>query len=226
MVVHVLPELVQLKQCRSVFFSHNNLHSFAQLERLAKALPPQITEVRIEHNPVSRLSLTRRFIVHRMPHLSRVDGAPVSAEDREAGEALLKQSDRLKAKRPKLYSNLASLKRGGSMHSKLGLTSAMQAAAAAQANGDGGGNGREGGAGRSRDRGGSRDGPTDGEGRSLPSGSGDRDARRRGDGSGGDSPAVGSDAGGGFGFLQSPRTPATPATPAGNGGGDDGSSLR
>ncbi|XP_069772401.1 leucine-rich repeat-containing protein 9 isoform X3 [Narcine bancroftii] len=82
-----LNNLYQLVKLQRLFIGGNKIQDLGELEKLDSL--PNLIELSVVENPVSRKMLYRPFLVFHLMNLQVLDGVPVSSEEKERAELLL-----------------------------------------------------------------------------------------------------------------------------------------
>lgn len=84
-MIEKLGPLISLKRLRCLFIGNNLIASFGEIERLAEL--PDLQELVLVGNPIHQQHAStgnwRREVVRRLPGLKKLDGLPVTDDDRE-----------------------------------------------------------------------------------------------------------------------------------------------
>ncbi|XP_078672195.1 leucine-rich repeat-containing protein 9-like isoform X1 [Branchiostoma floridae x Branchiostoma belcheri] len=79
-----LSHLSYLENLQRLYLGMNRIQEIPELEKLEGL--PNLIELSVVSNPVSRRLMHRPMLVYRMPHLTIIDGIPVSPEERTKAE--------------------------------------------------------------------------------------------------------------------------------------------
>ncbi|XP_067894912.1 leucine-rich repeat-containing protein 9 isoform X4 [Heterodontus francisci] len=82
-----LNNLYPLVKLQRLFLGANKIQDIVELEKLDSL--PNLTELSVDGNPVSRKVLYRPFLVFRLTRLQILDGVPVTVDEKERAELLL-----------------------------------------------------------------------------------------------------------------------------------------